>query len=119
MSSTSKAQNIVLQIQLPKKSLEAANGDIQKALLISKKNDIVLNPEYIIETTYRFRGKDHYYNLHHVLTDLELCDYQYNTRSSEFIEKVKSTLFSHNCKLFEIRSFIFFKQPNETKNPNK
>lgn len=59
MSSTSKAQNIVLKIQLPKKNLERAHGDIQKALTFSRNDDVKLKPEYIVETTYRFRGKCH------------------------------------------------------------
>lgn len=45
----------MLKISIPKKDLEKANGDIQKAINLAK-DKVKFSPEYIADTNYRFRG---------------------------------------------------------------
>ena len=54
-SNASKTHNILLEIKIPKKALNKADGDIQKAIQLSNGN-FTAKPKYIIETNYRFRG---------------------------------------------------------------
>ena len=81
-SSASKTQNILLEVKLPKKFLDQANGDIQKAIQLSK-GKYTAKPKYIIETNYRFR---------------EMSDFQFLTRGSSFAQKMKDSIFSGNIQ---------------------
>lgn len=49
-------QNITVKLTLPKKYLDEAQGDLQKAIKLSK-DQVEFKPEYVAETNYRFRGK--------------------------------------------------------------
>lgn len=78
-----------MEIKVSKKALAEANGDIQKAMQLSKSYSAI--PKYIIETNYRFR---------------ELSDFQYITRGSQYATKMKSSIFTGNLENIKKLEFL-------------
>lgn len=108
-----------MKISVSKKLLDQAGGDVQKAINLSKEGS-KFEPKYIVETNYRFRGKivlrldinvailtfNTLYLI--IIIILELSDFQYNTRNSRFVKKVKNSLLSGNCMDFCLFLFLLF-----------
>lgn len=81
-SRTTKHQNILLKVDIPKKFLEQANGDIRLAIKLSN-GEFSAKPHQILDTNFRFR---------------EMADFQRNTLKSDFLAKVRPSIFSGSLK---------------------
>lgn len=88
-SRQSKQQGILLKIDISKRHLDAANGDIQKALELAK-GDFSCSPSHIIGSTIRFR---------------EMSDYQYSTENSPFVTKAKGSIGSSDLEAIKELQF--------------
>lgn len=75
-----KHQNILLKVTVAKRHVEAANGDLRKALELSKGRYEAV-PTGIIDSNFRFR---------------EMADYQYNTKDSKFATKFRESIGTGN-----------------------
>lgn len=71
-------QNILLKVTVAKRHVEAAKGDIRKALELSEGRYEAV-PAGIIDSNFRFR---------------EMADYQYNTKDSKFATKFRESIVS-------------------------
>lgn len=75
-SRLAKNSNILLKITVAKRHVDAAGGDLRKALELAE-GQYEAVPTNIIEANFRFR---------------EMSDYQYNTMNSPFINKFRESL---------------------------
>lgn len=87
VSRTAKYENIVLRVSVKKKHLDAAGGDVKRALELAN-GEYSVAPAYIAETTFRFR---------------EMADFQYVARESPFVQRFRESVLA--AELPEIKKF--------------